>query len=350
MGHAWEYVKVDSSHILMPQRRERVWGSSSVEAHPDTNEYQLNMKMTMQRLKSPSRFGLDHILRDDIPSQDLPSGECFLHHYEKVKQLCKDRHLSVEKACLDVSTSRRREPEWNHDMLTCIRPSHKIWLVGPNRVADPQETLRAHGVFAEEFANPDSILSMDPKLASEMAGDAFSTSVLIAKILCTMVNANPWKQLAEYTCVTRPGLLHECQQQSAKRQGEAPTGVEEPPSKKRKTAANKKRKTPEPESSGDPGKDKNNQSRGYNKKGSLLTISKKMEILMKFEELKNTSKHPEKDIFFKTSSIALNVLLLLRCRKVFQQLVFQFEASATIQLHQKRTTVLVMVYPYACDI
>ena len=311
MGHTFEFVKVDSSHILMPQRRERVWGSSSVEDDPGTTQYQLNMKMTMQRLKSPARFGLNDILQDDLPSQDLPSGACFLYHYENIKKLCQDRHLSLEKVCLDVSTSRCRETEWCHDMLTCIRPSHKIWLVGRNRAVDPQEALRAHGVFAEEFANPNSILSLDPTLASEMAGDAFSTSVLIAKILCSMVNASPWKQMAEYTCVTRPGVLHECQQQSAKRQfeshddqpsgdgsGEASSGLQGPPKKKRKTAANKKRKTPEPESSGDPSKDKNNQCRGYNKKGSLLTISKKMEILIKFDELKNTTKHPEKDFFF----------------------------------------------------
>lgn len=41
--------------------------------------------------------------------------------------------------------------------------------------------------------------------------------------------------------------------------------------------------------------DKNQQKRGRNAKGSLLTISKKMEILKKFEEFKsNGAKHPEK--------------------------------------------------------
>ena len=43
--------------------------------------------------------------------------------------------------------------------------------------------------------------------------------------------------------------------------------------------------------------DKNNQLRGHNLKGSLLTISKKMEILKRYEELKETNKHPEKAWF-----------------------------------------------------
>ena len=42
MGHAFEYVKIDSSHLLMPQRRERVWGSSSTGDEPST--YAMYMK------------------------------------------------------------------------------------------------------------------------------------------------------------------------------------------------------------------------------------------------------------------------------------------------------------------
>lgn len=72
-GHSFEYTKVDSGHLLMPQRRERVWGSSSLQV-ADANKYALEMKMTMPRLKSSARFGLSHLLQDDLPEGDPPAG------------------------------------------------------------------------------------------------------------------------------------------------------------------------------------------------------------------------------------------------------------------------------------
>ena len=192
-------------------------------------------------------------------------------------------------------------------MTTCIRPSHKIWLCGEHRFLEPQEALRAHGVYAEEFSDPSAVLNLEPYLALDFAGNAFSTSALIAKILCTMVNAKPWKTLASFIPTSRSGLLGECARNAAKRAhsnhdlGSEGAGIEpeKPPTKRRKTSkASKKRKAegdPEdPEGGPAPKLDKNKQCRGYNSKGSLLTISKKMEILNRYDELRNTAKHPEK--------------------------------------------------------
>ena len=312
MGHVFEYTKVDSSHLLMPQRRERVWGSSC--ASPP-GSYSFDMKLTMQRLKSPTRFGLGEILEPGLPACDLPTNDGFKLQMDKVKKLCEERKLCFSKATFDTSTSRSRGPEWAHDMLTCVRPSHRVWLCGQSRYADCQEVLRSHGILAHEFCNPNIILNMDPNLAFDLAGNAFSTSALIAKILCTMVNGQPWKDLAMYS-TTRSGVLHECAQQASKAaassQEEPGVGEpQEPPKKKSKTAGSansKKRKasdsgtkdgeTPEGDPKDGP-MDKNKQNRGHNKKGSLLTISKKMEILTQYETLKQNSKHPEKVVVLK---------------------------------------------------
>ena len=62
----------------------------------------------------------------------------------------------------------------------------------------------------------------------------------------------------------------------------------------------RKRAQPAGEPESDPKKaktDKNNQLRGQNFKGALLTISKKMEILKRYQELAETTKHPEKAWF-----------------------------------------------------
>lgn len=267
----------------------------------------------MQRMKSSKRFDLSDILGEDLPTQELPGSEVFGKHMRSVQKLCKEKGLDFNLATMDCSTSRDRNPEWAHNMLTCVRPSHRIWLFGQSRHASAQETLRAHGVLPDSFCNPFAVTNMDENLAWDMAGNAFSTPVLIAKILSSMVNAYAWMALANASPTPRAGVLKECMAQSRKRSnsalgaepgqsGEDP--VEEPPKKKQKARkiikASKKRKTEgNPDDGGDPPLqpvDKNSQGRGFNKKGSLLTIAKKLLILDQFEELKKTSQRPEKEI------------------------------------------------------
>lgn len=300
-NHAFEYLKADSSQFLLPQRRERVWGSSCIGA--DQSKYEMDMKMCMQRLKSPARFTLEHLVRDDLP-EDVPPSGIFVEHLENMKKICQDRNVSLSKVAMDVSTGRTRAPEWAHNMLTCVRPTHKIWLCGQHRFATPQEALRSHGVFFEEFPAPQVLGSLDPTLALDLAGNAFSTTVLMAKILCTMVHAFPWQQLSNCAPPARPGIFKECVD-NAEKIGSGPgkqegEGSEPParPAKKARTARttkSRKRKSPEDDPEGGPRLDKNKQSRGQSTKGSLLTIAKKLDILKKYEALKETEKHPEKD-------------------------------------------------------
>ena len=302
MNHTFEYVKVDTCHMLMPQRRERVWGSSSSGVVPDS-QYAMSMRMTMQRLKSPTRFPLSQILEPNLPACDGPQSDAFQTHLQNVELTCKERNLDPSKATLDTSTGKNRKPEWAHDMLTCVRPSHRVWLVGEHRFASATEVLASHGVFPALFENPQELLGLDPSIALDFAGNAFSTPVLIAKILSTMVNANPWKTLAECGYVRRSGVLKVCSKNAAKRansgsdQGSSGPAdgekAEEPPEKKSKHArTGRKRKVPDSDPAG--GTDKNKQRRGKNEKGSLLTIAKKVEILRRYAELQKTEKHPEK--------------------------------------------------------
>ena len=272
----------------------------------------------MQRMKSSKRFDLSQILDQDPPRQDVPTSEVFGKHMRAVQKLCKEKNLDINLATMDCSTSRERTPEWAQNMLTCVRPSHRIWLFGQSRYANAQETLRAHGILPDSFCNPSALTNMDAALALDMAGNAFSTPILIAKILCSMVNAYAWLALANASPTPRAGVLKECMAQSRKRSnsshgaepgqsGEDP--VEEPPKKKQKarkiSKASKKRKTEgNPDDGGDPPLqpvDKNSQGRGFNKKGSLLTIAKKLSILDQFEELKKSSQRPEKEIGAKMS-------------------------------------------------
>ena len=219
---------------------------------------------------------------------------------QEIKRLCKERGLPWEKATFDTSTSRSRLPEWAWDMLTCVRPTHRIWLLGEERYATPLEMLRAHGVTPEVFQDPSALNLLQGSQCQHMAGNAYTTSVLIAKILATMVNSPAWQRLAGSS--SRPSVLEACSQAwSRKRSADNKLDEEfegsQPKKQKRQTLLKKKRKhdgeDPDPEDG-----EKNTQNpkrKKIGRKGSCLSIAKKMHILKLWEELKQSHKHAEKD-------------------------------------------------------
>lgn len=275
----------------------------------------------MQRFQSPNHFPLSSILDDALPAEDLPKGENMAKHVATIQKACEDRGIPLAKVTFDTSTSKSRHPEWAFDVLTCVRPSHKIWAFGAHRHVRGHEMLLAHGLYANEFKNPDAILSMEPALAHDIAGNAFTTSILIAKVLATMVNGQAWEKLADVVQTASAGLLGA----AAKRQmtsghgesGEPQTAgssatpqahpsSEKPPKKQKKSilpTRGKKRNCPEQPEPNDPGQEpepeepaRKSKKTGKNLKGGVLTIAKKMEILAKYEELQQKNvKHPEKD-------------------------------------------------------
>ena len=63
----------------------------------NAQKYVFDMKVSMQRMKSPVRFSLDQILERGLPAQSPPTGEVFEFHLAQVKQKCEDRSLRPSK-------------------------------------------------------------------------------------------------------------------------------------------------------------------------------------------------------------------------------------------------------------
>lgn len=170
LGHVFEFSKLDTCNFLLPQRRERVWGSSC--KGEDDLQYTTRMRVTMQRFRSPHRIPLASILDPALPQEEL-SNQRVQGQAQKVEKMCAEKNLKVEDATFDLAGSAGRLPEWSHDALTCVRPTHRIWSMGRNRRVAPQEMLKAHGVFAWDFPNKEALDNLEPTLAHDCAGNAF---------------------------------------------------------------------------------------------------------------------------------------------------------------------------------
>ena len=97
---------------------------------------------------------------------------------------------------VDLSTSESRGPEFAVGVSTCIRPTHPIYSTLRKRVLSGKELLSLQGVWAHDMENPEALVELmkDHTLACSFAGNAFSTTVLQAKLIASLVNGNGLKR------------------------------------------------------------------------------------------------------------------------------------------------------------
>ena len=180
LGHVFEFSKLCSSNFLVPQRRSRVWGSSC--AGEDESEYGLQMRLSMLRMQGSLRFSLDDVLEKDLPKIS-PTATTLKEHIQSVKKLCQKRGLDVSQVTMDTAASSARGPEWTCGMLTCCRPSHKIFHLGLQRMILGKEMLRAHGIFPESLLSFTHNKFLFPITVYTMAFKAWLISELVVQTL-----------------------------------------------------------------------------------------------------------------------------------------------------------------------
>ena len=147
LGHAFEYVKVDTADYLLPQRRNRVWGSSCLGEDAET--FSLRMRMSAQRMQSTTRFPLDGFLDPDLPRAKLTS-DTNKKHLKVIKGVCTRKGFKASEMTMDTRASESRGPEFaGPGLLTCCRPTHPIFHLGLERLVTGQEMLAAQGVWPE---------------------------------------------------------------------------------------------------------------------------------------------------------------------------------------------------------
>ena len=94
--------------------------------------------------------------------------------------------------CLHMGSSAARL-EYAVGVSTCVRPSPEIYCHKAGRPFVGCELLRLQGVFAGDFSKPKEVSELSEGLARDMAGNAFTTCVLQASLLASMVSNSVWR-------------------------------------------------------------------------------------------------------------------------------------------------------------
>ena len=197
LGYVLEYGKINTQDYLLPQRRNRVYATADVSTGQDGNDYSKRMKDTMEDLASDANISLDQICDLSLPPEWLSTER----QNDKLRQ-------ALEHACLksgsqnvfiDGSTSNSREAEYAVGVLTCVRPSHSIFSQKLQRWITVEEMWNAQGLFKVNMANPAAVDKMlaSPKDAQDMAGNAFSSTCVQAKVLASMIHSDGWGSMSK---------------------------------------------------------------------------------------------------------------------------------------------------------
>ena len=196
LGYLVEWARTDAQDYLLPQRRNRIYATGDINAGQDHETYIEDMKRTMQSMASDSLLPFTSVFDITLPEEQLEGRQ-----FEKLQE-------SVEKACVgaksqnvfvDMSTSTSRTSESATNVLTCIRPTHKIYSQKLQRFVTAKEMWTCQGLFPESFANPGPVHKMlsQTTRARDLAGNAFAATVMQARVLASLVHAQGWVNVSE---------------------------------------------------------------------------------------------------------------------------------------------------------
>ena len=194
MGHSFCFSKVDTQRFLLPQRRNRVFGISASQGtltQEEINAEEKKWKKAFSCLgQSPHRFSLTDILEGaSLPEAKLRALDA--KNLSAARANAKRKGQDVSDICLHMGSSEDRL-EFCVGASTCIRPSHDVYYAKLKRTFTGQELLRMQGVFMNDFSVPEAISNIEEQLARDFAGNAFSTTVVMANLIASMVSHSAW--------------------------------------------------------------------------------------------------------------------------------------------------------------
>ena len=155
------------------------------------------MLKTMEALSSGILIPVDTMMDPNLPEEPLTTERqkgLLQKSIEHASEKYAGKHLFV-----DGSTSSGRIPEYSHDAMTCIRPSHGIYSAKYKRWVTVEEMWKAQGLWVSNFENPQAVrdmLATNPKDAQDLCGNAFSGTAVQAKVLASMVHSMGWVNIA----------------------------------------------------------------------------------------------------------------------------------------------------------
>ena len=199
LGYVLEFGKVDTQNYLLPQRRNRIYATADVSMGQNVESYAKAMQTTMDDLSSDALIDVKLIFDDTLPKSWLTTERQTSKLKEALEAAC--LHEGSQNVFIDGSTSNGRTAEYAVNVLTCVRPSHQIYSQRLQRWVAVEEMWLAQGLFPKNFENPHAVEAVleNQSLAQDLAGNAFSSTCMQAKLVASLIHSEGWESIASQT-------------------------------------------------------------------------------------------------------------------------------------------------------
>lgn len=208
---AWKLV--DTQKFLLRQRRNRVWGVAQLNTGFDAEEFAKDYDRVVASLQTDIRFTMEETFVRDMPKvkpRNDREKELFVQAVRKLED------SGSNNIFFDCNTSQMRSngngPESALDVTTCVRPTHQIYSVRLARYLLPEEHLAVQGIWEVDAENKNAWkdLVADGKLAMDVAGNSFSSTVAQTVMLSSLVTCQAWHRV-RHESSTESAILPSCQ-------------------------------------------------------------------------------------------------------------------------------------------
>ena len=199
----FQWSRMDAQQYLLLQRRNRIYGTADCDHGQCQLSFSGQMLDTLKSLAGNGRFAFSDVFDETLPEE--PATGNALANVQQALEKAALQNMS-SNIFVDTSTSLNWSCELAEGVSTCVRPTHPIYSVQLKRFLTPGELLRCQGIFKQDFENPmaiDKVLET-PKLAQDLAGNAFASTCAQAQLIASLCHASGWAHVTGVSSTDGP--------------------------------------------------------------------------------------------------------------------------------------------------
>ena len=198
-GYAAHFKILDSRTFHLPQRRHRCWMWAFLGKNQEMAE--VSMPTTLQSLTSSTHFTVDQVC-DGIGA--ATPHELNERQSQVVTEAMRKHKNGGGLASDDVFVDIAKSEDWApycDGAFSCVVPNSRPYRVQSQSIASALDKMSVQGLWRRDFPAM-SAFSDKASLLSDLAGNAFTSTVCMAVALGTLVHAFPrgQKQNADAEC------------------------------------------------------------------------------------------------------------------------------------------------------
>ena len=186
-GYCFTHRVLNANRFLLPFRRDRCW-MMAYRGH-ENNCPLKGVLNDLRKLSQSRHFTLDYMLNQMRHTDETSRA---LTPVQESRLSCDLKRVPAGDVNKDiiVDVGKKSGPKVTYGVCAtpCIFPNSSLYRVSSKRILSIYEMLCVQGIYAEDFPALSNFVLANTTLVRKLAGNAFSSTVCMAVIICCLKN------------------------------------------------------------------------------------------------------------------------------------------------------------------